>query len=289
MPSLDLNQENDIIRIEKILKAEIKLNGKANINDVENLLTFLRKDGSKFLPLLQHKTIRIILNAEGKTINFAPFDRTDISDETLNDFAQTFASNIEGYLRECIRVGAWFSLKSVFINYSFLVTELAKESVLQLLTHKNRAIIQAIYNHQLTTFVNFNRFCKDAGYYSILSIIDSHYFDDDILTINNAISNNQNTSASKLKLLGEILYALTYYNAHSEDLKATLANNQPIALKWSSSIETTGGSDNHTMLFAVYIVAAAVIILLVASGVSGAGVIAPIIIAIARLISKNSR
>ncbi len=290
MPNLDLSQESDIIRLEKILKAEAKLNGTTNINDVEQLLDFLRKDGGRFAVLYQNKTIRTILNAKGETINFAPFDRRGLSNETLSNFAETFASNVEGYLRECIRASAWFSLKSLFINYSFLVSDSMRENIRQLLTLKNKSIIQAIYTHQFVSFIDFNRYCRDAGYYGILSIVDPSYFDQDILEINNAIYQNQQTSIERLKLLGEVLYALTYYNAHSEDLQATLANNQPIALKWSSLGQTTSNSsDNQTIILVCYGIAAVFILFLLASGVGGAAVFIPIVIAIARLASRNLR
>ncbi|MEE1947321.1 hypothetical protein VRU48_19500 [Pedobacter sp. KR3-3] len=290
LPNLDLNQESDVIRLEKILKAEIKLNNSININDVEQLLDFLRKDGGRFAVFFQNKTIRTILNAKGETINFAPFDRRGLSDETLNSFAEIFASNVEAYLRECIRAGAWFSLKSLFINYSFLVQDSTRENIRQLLTLKNKSIIQAIYTHQFVSFIDFNRFCRDAGYYGILSIVDPSYFDQDILEINNAIYQNQETTVERLKLLGEVLYALTYYNAHSEDLQATLANNQPVALKWSSlGQSTSSSSDNHTMIIVSYVAAAIFIIILMAAGVGGVGIFIPVVIAIARLASRNSR
>lgn len=287
MPSLDLKEEGVAIKIEKLLKAEAKLDQNIRINDIENLLVFLKNHSVAFLPILENKHIRKILNGKGETINYAPFNQTGISEETLENFQQVFAGNTKAYLEQCIRINAWHSLKSVFVNYSFLLDQEIVSQIFDTLSHKNQSIINAIYNDQYIAFVNANPYSKDAGYYATLSALDPFYFDEDVMSINNAVCAKQKTTLEKKRYLGNILYAATYFNACTDSLQSVLASNQQVALQWTNPYNagTSSSSSKSVWSVVIYIVIAIIVLFAVFTLSPGAaGVSGMVIILIARLV-----
>lgn len=290
LPNLQLDNEETIIKVEKVLKAESKLDANVRINDIENLITFLKSSEGRFIPILQNKHIRKILDAKGETINYAPFNQSGVTDETLVQFRETFAPNTLEYLRQCIRIGAWFSLRSVFVNYSFLVNEEITDEIFHVLRLKNESIVTAILNDQYVSFVNNNPYSKDAGYYSTLSTLGAFYFDDDILNINNVVCEKQRTSVEKKKYLGNILYAATYFQASTESLQTTLENNQQIALQWTNPYNSNTSSTNSGWSIAIYIVIAIIVVgavLVVSPG--SAGLTFGVVALLSRLIKAASK
>lgn len=288
-PNLNFDLDDDIIKVEKILKAEAKLNPEVKVNDIENLISFLRTYRSKFIPILKNKNINIIVTGKQATINFARFDHENIPAETLQEFEQAFSSNISEYLKQCIRNNKWNSLRSIFINYSFLVGDATRDEVYQNLKLKNQSIISAIYNNQYVGYVQLNPYSADIQYYSMLSTVDQHFFDDDILAINNIICEKQKNTVQNKIFLGKILYAASYFNAYTDSLKETLENNQQIALQWIYPNEPISNSDSTsstTMTVIIIAIVVVVIIIAIASGATGS--ITPIILVvglIARLIN----
>ena len=232
LPNLNLEEEKDLIKIEKLLKAEAKLDPKIRINDIENLLDFLKTNKGNFIPILKNKNVMNIVDGNGKTINFAPFDFTGISEETLIAFQEAFSPNILNYVKLSIRTGAWNRLKSIFIHYTFLLNDEIWEVIFQSFSEKNKATMAALQHNQYIDFCNVNPYATEPGYYELLSVMSPHYFDDEVLVINNLISDQQITNSRSKACLGKILYAATYFQAYSDNLRTTLESNQEAALQW---------------------------------------------------------
>jgi len=292
-PDLNFDLDDDIIKVEKILKAEAKLNPEVKVNDIENLISFLRTYRGKFIPILKHKNINIIVTGKQTNVNFARFDHENISPETLQEFEHAFSENISEYLKQCIRNNKWNSLRSVFINYAFLVGDGTREEVYQTLKLKNQSLISAIYNNQFVGYVQSNPYSSDIQYYTMLSTVDQHFFDDDILTINNIICEKQKNTVNNKIFLGKILYAASYFNAYTDSLKETLENNQQIALQWVYPNEPiSSGSSTSSTTMTVIIIAVVVVIIIIAITSGYSGSITPFILVvglIARLINALGR
>lgn len=231
LKTLDFDNKNDVIRLEKILKAESKLNSDFKINDIENLLGFLHLHGSKFLPLLKHKNIATILKGEGHYINFAPF-KEEVNEEVLDEFVQLFEDNILNYLKNCIPQSRWSSIKSVFKTYPFLLSDYIVQEVFDTLSLKNQAIADALASGNYADFVGRNPYASDSGYYSLLSEMDEYYFEEDIRQINNITVAKQKEKKANIAALGKILYAATFYNAYTDELASVLKDNQDVAYSW---------------------------------------------------------
>lgn len=232
IPNLNYDDANDIIKAEKILKAEARLNPAIKINDIENLLSFLREHKGRFIPILQNKNVAIIVGEKTGRVNFARLNRENISDETLFEFQTAFASNTRDFIKRNIRDGDWNTLRSIFQNYDFLVEDELKEEVCESFTTKNHALISAIQNNNCIAFAKANLFSVEENYYYMLSTLAPGYFDEDVLRINNAVSERQKTDPATKHYLGKILYAATFFDAFDESLKSTLEGNQQIALTW---------------------------------------------------------
>jgi len=203
-------------------------------------------------------------------------------------FSRFFAANTRAYLDQCIRINAWYSLKSVFVNYSFLLDEEIVSQVFETLSHKNKSIVNAVYNDQYVAFVKANPYSKDAGYYATLSTLDPFYFDDDVMSINNAVCAKQKTTLDKKMYLGNILYAATYFNACTDNLQSVLASNQQVALQWTNPYHagTSSSSSKSVWSVVIYLVIAVIVLFAVFTLSPGAaGVSGMVIILIARLVN----
>ncbi|MBC6110162.1 hypothetical protein ACFOG5_16075 [Pedobacter fastidiosus] len=232
LKGLKLDHENDILRIEKILKSEVKLNSKIQLNDVEILVAFLRTYKGKFIAFLKDQNISRILRNRDENLFVGNFDRNSVSDETVIQFSQIFEENIYNYLTQRIRTSDWNSLKIAFARYGFLISDLNIEKITQILRQRNLSIISAVEKNQYISFSKENVYAFNSNYYLLLSIVNAFCFDDDILRINNIISQNQHTSLQNKNVLGKILFAMCYYNPYDADLKRILAHNQKLAYLW---------------------------------------------------------
>lgn len=231
LPGLNFDNQQDLIKVEKILKTEAKLSVDFNVNDIEKLIDFLKSYGSKFLPFFRHKNIEKIIKADGEAINLAPFNE-DLPEETFQEFRELFEANTLNYLKNCIQKNRWASIKSVFKVYPFLLTDYIVQEILDVFVLKNRAIIDALRRGSYTFFLNQNPYAEDSAYFSLLSDMDGYYFEEDLLNINNIIAEVQRKELRDKAAFGRTLYAATFYTAFSEDLSNTLSSNRDIAYSW---------------------------------------------------------
>jgi hypothetical protein len=231
-PDLDFDKKADLIRVEKVLKAEAKLDSSVKVNDLERMLSFLKKHGGKFIPILKDKNIARILYGKREKLERKPFPALDFDTETLEAFQEEFANNTFNYLTQCIKENDWRNLITVFACYSFLISDVIEDEILQTLRLKNQSITTAVHQHRYIEFVNSNPYAIDKKYYAMLSTINEYYFEDDIMNLNNAVVANQRNSKHNLRFLGKILYAATYFVAFSDNLIETLSGNRDVAARW---------------------------------------------------------
>lgn len=226
-PELDISTKEGVIKLSKIVKAEIKLNEDISTQDLEDLVSFLLNHGNKFSALTNHKNIAIILRGEGERITFSPF-RDKPSAETIHEFQTIFSENISNYIKQSIIQNNWNNLRSLFTVYPFIVSEAVKLTTLEALNLKNQALFLALKNGEYVVFVDQNTYATDGAYFSMLSVVDNLYFDDDLRDINNAITDCRKNMV-EMPVLGSIMHAITFYNAYDDGLNMVLGANKKAA------------------------------------------------------------
>lgn len=226
-PEIDISTKDDVIKLSKIIKAEIKLNEDISTQDLEDLVSFLLNHGNKFSALTDHKNISIILRGEGERITFSPF-KDKLPAETIHQFQTIFSENISNYIKQSIILNNWNNLRSLFTVYPFIASEAVKLNTLEALHLKNQALLLALRNGEYVVFVEQNTYATDGAYFSMLSVVDNLYFDDDLRDINNGITDCRKNMV-ELPVLGSIMHAITFYNAHDDVLNMILGANKKAA------------------------------------------------------------
>lgn len=280
LKGLKLDNENDILRIEKILKSEVKLNSKIQLNDVEILVAFLRTYKGKFIAFLKDQNISRILRNRDENLFVGNFDRNSVSEETVIQFSQIFEENIYNYLTLRIRNSDWNSLKIAFARYGFLISDLNIEKITQILRQRNLSIISAVEKNQYISFSKENVYAFNSNYYLLLSIVNAFCFDDDILRINNIISQNQHTSLQNKNVLGKILFAMCYYNPYDADLRRILAHNQKLAYLWMfpPNYKTEALVTGKTLKFSLVLAFGIIILGLASKSIVGVSLVISVIL-----------
>lgn len=263
-PNLDLSTKEGIIKFSKVVKAEIKLFGNFSPQEVEDVIAFLEKYGNTFDPLFNHKNIAIILRGKGENITLSPV-RDKLPEETIQEFRTLFAENTLNYIKQCIKLNEWINLKNLFRAYPFIVDDWVKDETLKSLSLKNIALVTAIKEKEFIAFTAQYPYATDVSYFAMLSAVDNFYFDEDMLRINHALASSPKNTSDFL-VLGNMMYALSFYNAYNEDVKQVLEANKRAAHAMlnitDSSTSRNSGYDDRMgcILYIVFIIFLAILI-----------------------------
>lgn len=290
-PALDIATKDGIIKLSKIIKAEIKLNDGISAQDVEDLVNFLSVHGNKFNALTGHKNIAVILRGEGERITFSPFKDKEVAAETIYEFQAVFSENISKYIKQSIALNNWNNLKSLFIVYPFIVAETVKLDTLEALHLKNQALSLALRNGEHAPFAEQHPYATDGGYFSMLSAIDNLYFDADLRDINNSAAGCHKNMV-EIAVLGNIIYALTFYNAYDDALNMILGANKKTAYFMMNIHQKTSVHRQNrmaeTVLFILLFLLVGVLALTIGSHIPrGVYIVVILVVKIIFLVSKK--
>jgi hypothetical protein len=231
--NFDLQNPQDIIKAEKILKAESKLNGTFNINEIEEFLEFIKNQKHNFDKILNLSVIKSIYNdIYPENLKNKP-DLRNISDNEIEEFREIFTPYLNEFISVSVRNNQWQNLIYFQHFYSNFFSVESLDFFKVLLHDKNDLIIEGITrNDNLSNFKNNYPFAIDKKFYYLQSLVDDFEFDSDILTINNVVAQNQKTSIDNKIVLGEILTAIFHFSASNQVTKNVIRKNQAIAEDW---------------------------------------------------------
>jgi hypothetical protein len=223
----------DLIKAEKLLKAESKLNQTFTINEIESFLDFIKNQTQNFGEILKLPVIKSIYsNIYPEKLSFKP-DLRNISQLEIEDFRELFSSNLKAFIAEAIRKNQWQSLIYFQQYYASFFSSESLDFYKNLLHERNDLIIEGIIrNNDLFTFKENYPFATERKFYYLQSLIDDFEFDDDILSINNIVAEKQKTNIKNKVILGEILTAVYSFNSANEITKNVIRNNQKVAQDW---------------------------------------------------------
>lgn len=234
LPDFNPENEQDIIKAEKLLKAESKLNNSFTINEIEVYISELKNPSTHFKEILNISVINNIFSGKNidDIVHLKP-DLSKIKNEDLEIFKENFTTKAKEFLSEKIRKNRWQNLIYFQKYYSDFLSADALDFYKNILHDKNQIIIEKIENSSILNNIIHNYpFAIDRKYYELQSTIDSFEFDDDILKINNSIARNQKTHINNKIVLGKILIAINYFRSEDDTTKNVIKENQKIAKDW---------------------------------------------------------
>lgn len=231
----DPRNSQDLIKAEKLLKAESKMNRTFSINEIEEFLDYLKNQKPQFEHVLSLPVIKSIYHdVYPENLNKKP-DLSGIPETEIEEFREVFSPYLEEFISVSIRNNQWQNLISFHHFYFQFFSPESLDYYKELLHDKNDLIISGITgNADMVIFRKNYPFAVDKKFYYLQSVVDNFEFDHDILTINNVIAENQKTSIDNKVVLGEILTALLHFTAASDVTRNIIRKNQSVAEDWKN-------------------------------------------------------
>ena len=232
----DFNPQNpqDLIRAEKILKAESRVNGNFSLAEIEEYLDFLKNSEKHYENILKLNVISEIYADRSPTTISVP-NLKEISLEEIKEFSLLFSPKLKNYLSENIRQNKWNNLHTFYQHYSAFFDVEALEYFKEFFLEKNDLIIDGL--HRFQNYEELKKaypFCTSYKYYQLQSMINAFEFEDSILSVNGAIADLQMTKPANKVVLGEMLSALSYFRAEDYETKLLLSKNKEVADEWTN-------------------------------------------------------
>lgn len=231
--NFDPQNPQDIIKAEKLLKAESKLNNTFTINEIEEFLEYIKTQEQNFDHILNLPVIKSIYNDKYPENLKSKPDLRNISEGEIEEFREVFTPFLKEFISVSVRNNQWQNLIYFQQFYAQFFSVESMDFYKVLLHDKNDLIIEGIIKHRNLSFFKKNYpFAIDRKFYYLQSLVDNFEFDDDILTINNVVAENQKTSIDNKVVLGEILTAIFHFNSSNSITKNVIKKNQAIAEDW---------------------------------------------------------
>jgi hypothetical protein len=235
LPHFDTGNPSDLIKAEKILKIHQKTNPDLQLNDIENFIEFYKNKGNKYEAILLDENLQKILKNEDFKIDSSQNTIFSHSSSLHEDFGNDYAENIQNYIQLNIKNHNWKNLRVFYKNYFPIISYENKDLLIDSITTKNNLVRGTIpYTDQYHLLLNQYKHSVDSDFYSLQSDIDSAYFNEEILDINNDLAEHQHTTQHNKVFLGKIFVALAGFDAYTEELRGLLIKNSKIGAKWAN-------------------------------------------------------
>ncbi|NOQ74180.1 MAG: hypothetical protein GQ574_19385 [Crocinitomix sp.] len=222
--------EQDLIRIEKKFKAEIRLNDSLDMNDLEQVIYVLKHHQQDMIWLMtdELKLLKSILTnpqkfivKKGEVSISTEIDRTAFSLFLENYFDK----ELRQYVDKCIKNDFYNAIHSLLKFQALLTPQLLNELQNKLANKLNYAVeCIDISASDISRKVSY---CTNPFFYRVLSQLGSGQYESDIVDL-------LNTTISKLKtkeLHWAIVFAMGSFAAQGEGLKDTLRGNKSTAFQ----------------------------------------------------------
>lgn len=231
--NFDRQNPLDLIKAEKLLKAESKLNKKFTINEIEEFLEYIKNNKQNYDQILNLSVIKNICNdIYPENLTIKP-DFENITETEIEEFREFFTPYLKEFISVSIRYNKWQHLINFHNFYPKFFSVESLNFLKRQLHDKNNLIIGGILRDtNLSLFKKNYHFSFDKKFYFLQSSIDDLEFDDDIFAISNSIAKNQDLPIDKKMIIGEIFMAIFHFNASNLFTKIILRRNHKIAKTW---------------------------------------------------------
>ena len=237
----------DVIRIEKQLKAKVKLDETIDINEVEKVITALKNNLTELSCFFSSDLdkLRLILTKNGvyQLYNKPNFTNTPTT-EFLSFLNLHFHDKIKEYILICISESHYNALNSCTYYHNYFDTALMDNTCNQLIK-KIEFATECINIHSYDIQEKID-FLSNPYFYRCLNNLGSIQFESVISKLMSSISLVHEESIYYSK----IIYALSFFNSSSTEISKTLKNNKEWAISLnvseivynSESKKTNGGT-----------------------------------------------
>jgi hypothetical protein len=219
---------SDIIRIEKRLKAEVVLNDKWDMNDLERVIQVLKNHHQEMVWLMSDelKLLRNILTNPDRFLvkKTGVSIKIEIDQEKFALFlAKYFSEELNHYVEKCIKKGFYNALHS-FLKFQDFLSPKFLGAIQIKLANKLHYAIECV-KVSATDLERKVSFCSNPYFFRVLSQLGAGPFEEAVSDLLNIIINRLQTT----NIHWAIVFAMGSFRAQSESVKKTLASNQKIA------------------------------------------------------------
>lgn len=217
----------EIIKIEKRLKAEIRLHGSLTINDVEKIINTLKNHTTE-LNLLYHIDFlylrKVILNPDklitfkAKNLNLKSYPETFIL-----FIATNFREELEAYVNLCLKTNHYNALHCL-LNYNSILGSELQDIIVDKLRKKLEFGVEYLGMYPSGSFTKVT-YLSNPYLFRCLTQSGSYYYENNIVDLINWSANR--TNIEKFYLC--ILFAIGEYKSSRTDLADIIKENKEIA------------------------------------------------------------
>lgn len=219
------NDAAEIIRIEKRLRLELKVNESLEPSAVDALIIFLREYATQLSPLLQDGVLYGIATNTPFKITAKTFPGFMAGEEQKIVFAGYFQDNIEACLKQLFNTGKWQDIILLYNKYRFIFNASTLDYFYRLAEGKIDALTHFL--KQDADFKNYfsPEFATQVNFYKMLTVINNFTFEKPVLRLVSVVANKYNRAEDKF-LMAKIMDAMVGFTATTQANNQLLINNK---------------------------------------------------------------
>ena len=219
--------DNEIIRIEKKLKAEVKMGGSLDINEVNSIIKLLKDNKEELKLFLDEKFswFRRILTNPDKLIVF-PLTHPGLVniDEELKDFVATnFQKELTQYYTLCLYQNHYRALNS-FLAYNPVLPDDIIEEIQLKFIQKLEYGMECIEMNAMELEKKIEHL-YNPFFFRCVNSLETIYFEDIMNDLTNSFIENLN----KIKALKRGLFSLGAFKSADSELRSVISQNKNYA------------------------------------------------------------
>lgn len=235
----DFNERNpqDVIRAEKLLKSESKLNGTFNFAEIEDFILKIKNLDFNFDEIFEIEEIRQVCKGEYIEIELETSEVLieDVDENKLESFANFYESAFLDFFRKGMLQNDWSNLQMFYSKYFLLISENLENELIDTFIEKNEVLAKN-FDHfqQLDEYLKVYPFAANPDYFLLQSQLGRFEFTESVMMLNNRIINRQNTSSETNRvIMGEMLIALSFFQPFDEENAKVLHHNRIVGEEWT--------------------------------------------------------
>ena len=227
LPNFNGENSSDLIKAEKILKAQQKIDSEFSLNDIENFVTFFKENGNKFNILFEDENLLNIFKNEDFKINSSHNSIFPNIMKITSEFRIFCEEPMKRYIQINIQNNHWENLRIFYKNYFPVISPLTKEFLIENLTQKNNLIITNLDRYEnYVYFENQYKFVRDEHFFALQSDVDSQKFYPEIAEIVNNLVQNIKVEDYHIKaFIMKTFIVIAKFDSHLMEFRQLLRNN----------------------------------------------------------------